>query len=198
MNCIFDIIYTFDNRIKVSNTTTANVRREFCEKVVQKIPSNHNFDLIAPIPETGRLYSNQIAKLSNIPHAEILSKGTQQRTTFLSQSERFKINVNHFKVDRDLIQNKNILLIDETIVTGQTLWLTRRQLLKDGATSVSCALIMPPVKWFCPFGKRDKKDTFYNINNNMRPRYNFHLIYPDEDSVKEIIYKYDFCDLCHF
>lgn len=198
MNCIFDIIYTYDNRIKVSNTTTGNIRNEFCKKIAEKIPVDHNFDIVAPIPETGKLYSKEIARLTNIPHLEILTKNTHQRTTLLSQSERFKINANHFEVESDLIQNKDILLVDETIVTGQTLWLVRRLLLKEGARSVSCALIMPPVKWLCPFGKRKKKEIFYNINSNMRPKYNFDLIYPDEKSAKEIITKYRFCDLCHF
>ena len=198
MNCIFDIIYTFDNRIKISNTTVGDVRREFCSKIVDKIPTDHNFDFVAPIPETGRLYSYEIAKLLNVPHMEVLSKDVQQRTTSLAQSERFKINVNNFIVNKKHVANKKIILVDETIVTGQTLWLTRRQLLKAGAASVTCALIMPPVKWCCPFGKRKVQETFYGMHNNMRPKYNFDLIYLEEESAKEIISKYHFCDLCHF
>ena len=199
MTCLFDVIYSFDGRVQVGEYSVSAIRNKLCAPISKKITAYgvEKFDFIAPIPQTGNLYAQTIADAVSLPCNHIITKPKDQRTTQLNYEERIALNAKIFEIDASYVAGKNILLIDETIVSGQTYWLLRRQLLKSGANYVSCAIVAPRVRWRCPFSHKVHERVSVNFERNLRSRIKHDILEPDMQDFEEIVSANFICMLCH-
>ncbi|MGN1433455.1 MAG: ComF family protein [Ruminococcus sp.] len=113
-----------------------------------------NFDLITCVPmhkkrliERGynqaELLAKECAKIMNIPYFDTLEKFRENREQHsIKASERAK-NVRgvYRTIDKELVTDKNILIIDDIITTGNTLGECAGTLIKSGCNSVNCAVL---------------------------------------------------------
>lgn len=112
------------------------------------------FDLITCVPmhrkrliERGynqaELLAKECAGIMNIPYFDTLEKFKENREQHsIKASERAK-NVKgvYRTIDKELVRNKNILIIDDIITTGNTLGECSGMLIKSGCNSVKCAVL---------------------------------------------------------
>lgn len=123
-------------------------------QVLRSFDPNLNFDFITSVPlskkrlqERGynqtELFTKRLANILKIKHKNFLVKtkdNLEQHT--LPANQRTKNVRGVYSVQKsDIIKNKNILLCDDIITTGNTIGECRRVLLEAGAQNILCAAI---------------------------------------------------------
>ena len=113
-----------------------------------------NFDLITCVPmhknrlidrgyNQAELLAKECAKIMNIPYLDTLEKFRENREQHsIKASERAKNVKGVYRIiDKELVRDKKILIIDDIITTGNTLGECAKILMKKGSKSVDCAVL---------------------------------------------------------
>ena len=89
------------------------------------------------------LLAKELSKLTGIPCAELLEKYKKNKPQHtLSRSRRFENVKGVYRViDKSVVKNKKILLIDDIMTTGNTIGQCAEMLKKAGCVNVSCAVV---------------------------------------------------------
>ena len=150
--CIFEHVYFArpDSIIDDLSVYKARLRmgEELAGRVVREFP-DHDIDVVIPIPDTSRTSALQVAYHLGVKYREGFIKNRYIGRTFIMpgqaervQSVRRKLNA----IDLEF-RNKNVLLIDDSIVRGTT----SKQIIKlareAGARKVYFASAAPPVRY---------------------------------------------------
>ena len=111
-------------------------------------------EAIVPVPMYGKkqrkrgynqaeLLARECAKIMNIPYFDTLEKFKENREQHsIKASERAKNVKGVYRIiDKELVCDKNILIIDDIITTGHTLGECAKILIKKGCKSVDCAVL---------------------------------------------------------
>ena len=151
--CIFEYVYFArpDSILDKISVYKARLRmgEELAGKIVRDFPE-HDIDVVIPIPDTSRTSALQVAYHLGVKYREGFIKNRYIGRTFImpgqeerAKSVRRKLNA----IDLEF-RNKNVLLVDDSIVRGTT----SRQIIKlareAGARKVYFASAAPPVR--CP------------------------------------------------
>ena len=150
--CIFEFVYLArpDSTLDGISVYQArlNLGEALAKRVVSTVPPSQ-IDVIIPIPESSRPSATQLAHLLGVPYREGFVKNRYVGRTFImpgqgvrKKSVRQKLNaiVSEFK-------DRNVLLVDDSIVRGTT---SREivQMARDaGARNVYLASAAPPVRY---------------------------------------------------
>jgi amidophosphoribosyltransferase len=150
--CIFEHVYFArpDSIIDDLSVYKARLRmgEQLAGKIVRDFP-DHDIDVVIPIPDTSRTSALQVAYHLGVKYREGFIKNRYIGRTFIMpgqaervQSVRRKLNA----IDLEF-RNKNVLLIDDSIVRGTT----SKQIIKlareAGARKVYFASAAPPVRY---------------------------------------------------
>lgn len=140
--------FKFNNRrqyaYQMAQMMAATIRREYPEE---------NFDLITYVPlhkerykERGynqcELLAKKLSRILGVPAVATLCKikNTKPQHTMQGTKEREKNVKNAYKIiNKDLVKNKKILLIDDIITTGHTLGECAKTLDKHKPSGIFCA-----------------------------------------------------------
>ncbi len=113
-----------------------------------------DIDYVGGVPDSGTPHAIGYANESKIPFARPFIKYTPTwPRSFMptSQKEREKIaNMKQIPV-HELIENKNLLFVDDSIVRGTQLRETVEFLYKNGAKSVHMRSACPPIMYCCKY-----------------------------------------------
>ncbi|CAB4928949.1 unannotated protein [freshwater metagenome] len=111
-------------------------------------------DLVIPVPESGRYAAIGYAQESGIPFAEGLVKNAYVGRTFIQPSQTIRQLGIRLKLNplRDVIAGKRLIVVDDSIVRGNTQRALVRMLREAGAREVHVRISSPPVKWPCFYG----------------------------------------------
>jgi len=150
--CIFEHVYFARPDSIIDNLSVYKARLRMGEqlagKIVREFP-DHDIDVVIPIPDTSRTAALQVAYHLGVKYREGFVKNRYIGRTFIMpgqaervQSVRRKLNA----IDLEF-RNKNVLLVDDSIVRGTT----SRQIIKlareAGARKVYFASAAPPVRY---------------------------------------------------
>lgn len=111
-------------------------------------------DIVAGVPDSGIAHAIGYANESGIPYARPFIKYTPTwPRSFMPtiQSKRNLIAKMKMLAVNDLIKNKSILLIDDSIVRGTQLHETTEYLYKNGAREVHIRPACPPLLYGCKY-----------------------------------------------
>ena len=111
-------------------------------------------DLVIPVPESGRYAAIGYAQESGIPFAEGLVKNAYVGRTFIQPSQSIRQLGIRLKLNplRDVIAGQRLIVVDDSIVRGNTQRALVRMLREAGAREVHVRISSPPVKWPCFYG----------------------------------------------
>lgn len=153
--CMFEWIYFANADSRIWSKSVYQMRLRFGELLGQYlVDKNLDIDVVVPVPDTSRPSAITISEALKKPYREVLIKNRYAQRTFMlnSQSEREKAVHLKMNVVKEEIQNKNILLVDDSIVRGTTSKKIIKMLKQNGAKKVilvsSCPAIIRP----CYFG----------------------------------------------
>jgi amidophosphoribosyltransferase len=111
-------------------------------------------DLVVPVPDTGMPAAIGYAAASGIPYTEGLIKNRYVHRTFIQPDDNLRQVGIRMKLNplTSVIKGKRLVVVDDSIVRGNT---TRRlvQMLFDaGAAEVHLRISSPPIQWPCYYG----------------------------------------------
>ncbi|MBN2087616.1 amidophosphoribosyltransferase [Candidatus Peregrinibacteria bacterium] len=153
--CIFEHIYFArpDSVLDEISVYKARIRMgKYLAKRIKK--ENIDIDVVMPVPDSARTAAMAMSEELGLPYREGLIKNRYIGRTFImpgqeirKKSIRYKLNPMKMEID-----GKKILLVDDSIVRGNT---SKKiiQVMKDaGAKKIYFASYAPPVKFPCLFG----------------------------------------------
>ena len=113
-----------------------------------------NSDIVMPVPETGNPCAAGFAAQSGLPLIPAIVKNHYVGRTFIKpeQSQRMEAVRIKLNVMRDLVQGKNVMVMEDSIVRGTTTKILVQKLKDAGAKRVSLAISSPPIKFPCFYG----------------------------------------------
>lgn len=104
-------------------------------------------------PFSGILVGQQYATNMEIPYQQIIVKQKNIRSFILKDDESRRQACYHkFKFNEDEIKGKNIILVDDSIVRGNTTRIMIQVLKELGANEIHIRIGAPPIKNPCYFG----------------------------------------------
>ena len=121
--CLFEYIYFSRLDSMIHDVSIYKSRFYMGKLLAEKIKKdNLEIDFIIPTPETSRVYAYGMSEDLNIPIQECIIKNRYINRTFIMENkDQIKENVKRkFSVIKEIVKNKNVLLIDDSIVRGNT------------------------------------------------------------------------------
>ncbi len=150
--CIFEYVYFARPDSILDNLSVYKARlrmgEELAGKIVRSFP-DHDIDVVIPIPDTSCTSALQVAYHLGVKYREGFIKNRYIGRTFImpGQEERRKSVRRKLNAIDLEFRNKNVLLVDDSIVRGTT----SKQIIKlareAGASKVYFASAAPPVRY---------------------------------------------------
>ena len=124
--CIFEWVYLAreESTMYGVNVYQSRVKMgEYLAEKIRKIIDIDQIDCIIPVPDTSKPVALEISKQLKKPYFEAITKNRYVNRTFImdSQKKRKKNIKRKLNVIQHLIQDKNILIVDDSIVRGNTI-----------------------------------------------------------------------------
>jgi len=150
--CIFEFIYFARPDSKIFGKSVYIARKNLGEKLAEELPFKG--DIVIPVPDSGNIAAIGLAGKLNIPFEMGFIRNHYVGRTFIKpfQASRelgVKIKLNAVP---EVIKNKDIIVVEDSIVRGTTSRLRIRELRKAGAKRVFMAISCPPIKYPCFYG----------------------------------------------
>ncbi|SFI58470.1 amidophosphoribosyltransferase [Celeribacter neptunius] len=150
--CIFEHVYFSRPDSILEGRSVYETRRQIGVELAKEAPVEA--DLVCPVPDSGTPAAIGFAHESGIPYGMGIIRNQYMGRTFIEPSEqirnmgvRLKLNVN-----RALIRDKRIILVDDSVVRGTTSRKIKDMLLDAGAAEVHFRIASPPTMWPCFYG----------------------------------------------
>ena len=125
--CIFEWIYLARAESVIYTISVYNMRlhmgKLLADNIKKEVSDISTYDYVIPIPDTSRPYALSIAYSLGIPYIEAIIKNRYiYRTFIMDTQEKRKHNLKRkLNVIPSLIQDKNIIIVDDSIVRGNTM-----------------------------------------------------------------------------
>ncbi|MDO8986853.1 MAG: amidophosphoribosyltransferase [Coriobacteriia bacterium] len=150
--CIFEFVYFARPDSLMYDCTLYEARRQMGAFLAKEAPVEA--DMVMGVPDSGVPAAVGFAQASGIPFGEGLVKNRYVGRTFISPSQYLRQQGIRLKLNplKHAIAGKRLVVVDDSIVRGNT---SRKlvQLLRDaGAAEVHMRITSPPVVWPCFYG----------------------------------------------
>lgn len=111
-------------------------------------------DIVVPVPDSGRSAAIGYAAVSGIPYGEGLIKNKYVGRTFIQPTQDLREAALKMKLNvlKEIVQDKRVVLIDDSIVRGTTSRKIVQMLKNGGAREVHLRISSPPVKYPSYYG----------------------------------------------
>ena len=171
-HCIFELIYFSRPDSTFKGFSIYHFRKELGRELAREAPVEA--DYVISVPDSGTPAAIGFAEELKLPFSEGLIKNRYVGRTFIQPSQMLRELGIRLKLNplRDIIAGKKIVVVDDSIVRGNTSKKIVKLLRDSGAKEVHMRISSPPVKWPC----------FYGIDIDSREQ----LIAAKTNSVEEI------------
>jgi len=148
--CLFEYVYLSRPDSIISGISVYKARLRMGEKLAQKLLAEfpqHDIDVVVPIPDTSRTAALALAHDINVPYLEGFVKNSYIGRTFImpGQEQRKKSVKQKLNAIEVVFKNKNVLLVDDSIVRGTTSKKVIEMAREAGAKKVYFASVAPEV-----------------------------------------------------
>ena len=150
--CIFEYVYLARPDSIIDNVSVYKARLRMGDKLADKLRRlrpDHDIDVVIPIPDTSRTSALQMANNLGLKYREGFIKNRYIGRTFImpgqqqrKKSVRQKLNAIELE-----FKDKNVLLVDDSIVRGTTSSQIIDMAREAGANKVYFASAAPPVRY---------------------------------------------------
>lgn len=218
--CIFEYIYFLNPNSIFEEISVADFRSKTGEYLAKKDfnsfyifnSKNKSEYCVIGAPSTGLISAKTYSEVLNLEYCpEILQKKEKANRTFIlnTNNKRIEACKNKYLFNQDLIKDRKIIIVDDSLVRGNTLKTINIILREYGAKEIHIRIASPPVISPCYFGIDipTREELFYNDpkyqNLNLEDKLQQmaidlkadSLVYLDLDDLKEI-YPGKFCSSC--
>ena len=150
--CLFEYVYLARPDTRIAERNVHQTRVEIGRRLAKECPADA--DLVIPVPESGTPAAVGYAEASGIPYGLGLVKNSYVGRTFIQPSQTLRQLGIRLKLNplREIVDGKRLVVVDDTIVRGNTQRALVRMLREAGAREVHVRISSPPVKWPCFYG----------------------------------------------
>ena len=150
--CVFEYVYLARPDAAIAGRSVYEARVEMGRQLARE--NSAEADVVIPVPESGTPAAVGFAEQSGIPFAHGFVKNSYVGRTFIQPSQTLRQLGIRLKLNalESVIRGKRIIVVDDSIVRGNTQRAVVRMLREAGAASVHVKISSPPVRWPCFYG----------------------------------------------
>jgi amidophosphoribosyltransferase len=150
--CVFEHVYLARADSTLGGQSVHQVRRALGAALAVEAPVDA--DLVIPVPDTAWSAAAGYAEASGIPFGEGLMKNRYVGRTFIQPSQTMRQLGIRIKLNplREAIRGLRLIVVDDSIVRGNTTKAIVAMLREAGAREVHVRITSPPVRWPCFYG----------------------------------------------
>ncbi|WP_345470437.1 amidophosphoribosyltransferase [Glutamicibacter ectropisis] len=150
--CVFEYVYLARPDAAIAGRSVYESRVEMGRQLARE--NNAEADIVIPVPESGTPAAIGYAEESGIPFTHGFVKNAYVGRTFIQPSQTLrqlgiKLKLNALET---VLRGKRVVVVDDSIVRGNTQRAVVRMLREAGAAEVHVKISSPPVKWPCFYG----------------------------------------------
>ena len=145
--CVFEYVYLARPDTTIAGRSVYESRVEMGRQLARE--HQVEADLVMPTPESGVPAAIGYAEQSGIPYGNGLVKNAYVGRTFIQPSQTIRQLGIRLKLNplKSVVAGKRLIVIDDSIVRGNTQRALVRMLREAGAKEVHVRISSPPVKW---------------------------------------------------
>jgi len=163
--CLFEYVYLARPDSILNKQLVHQVRQRSGELLAHESPVKA--DLVVAVPDSGTSAAIGYSKASGIPYGEVLIKNRYIGRTFIQPEQHIREMGVRIKFNplKEIVKEKKIIIIDDSIVRGTTIKKIVKMLRSCGAKKIHIRVCSPPVTNPCYFGidTPDKKQLIASI-----------------------------------
>jgi amidophosphoribosyltransferase len=150
--CVFEYVYLARPDATIAGRSVHQARVEMGRRLAMEYPVEA--DLVIPVPESGTPAAIGYAEASGIPYGQGFVKNSYVGRTFIQPSQTLRQLGIRLKLNalETVIRGKRLVVVDDSIVRGNTQRAQIRMLREAGAAEIHVRISSPPVKWPCFYG----------------------------------------------
>jgi amidophosphoribosyltransferase len=150
--CVFELIYFARPDSYIYNKNLYEVRHKMGEQLANEAPADA--DIVISVPDSGTPAAVGFSSASRIPYAEGFIKNRYIGRTFIQPSQDIREIGVRLKLNplKDMINGKKIVVVDDSIVRGNTSRQIVKMLYQAGAKEIHMRISSPPIKNPCFYG----------------------------------------------
>ena len=153
--CLFEWVYFARPDSYIDNVNVYDCRVNLGRYLAEEIKKlNLDIDVVVPVPDSARDAAIEIARHLNLKYREALVKNRYIGRTFIMPADQErKTSVRHkLNPIPSELEGKNVLLIDDSIVRGNTSRSIIELVRECGAKKVYFGSYSPPLRYPCVYG----------------------------------------------
>ena len=160
--------------------------------------------IVSSIPQTATTSAKVYAKTLELEYYQFIQKNKNVNRTFIitDSGERTNYSREKYIIDGDKVRNKNIILVDDSIVRGTTLKTLVKILKEYSPKSIHIRVTSPPITNTCNLGIDipTREELIYNTYNSEKKLQDYLNVdsvkYLDVESLKSIFGDKGMCMGC--
>ncbi len=163
--CVFEYVYFARPDSRFDGREVADSRQRMGEILAEEAPAEA--DVVIPVPDSGIMAAVGYSRRSGIPFAEGLIKNRYVGRTFIQPTDTMRQLGLRLKLNPlpSVIEGKRVVVIDDSIVRGNTARKLVKILFEAGAKEVHFRVSSPPITGPCYYGiDMDTKDQLVGAN----------------------------------
>jgi amidophosphoribosyltransferase len=150
--CVFEQIYFSRPDSRLDGSVVQQVRGRMGEILFREAPVDA--DLVISVPDSGNPAANGFARASGIPQDDGLIKNRYVARTFIQPGQELRKHGLRLKFNPlpEIIEGQRVVVVDDSIVRGNTTRQIVRMLRDAGALEVHLRISAPPIRHPCHYG----------------------------------------------
>ncbi len=153
--CVFEYIYFAREDSIIHNRLVANERVRMGRSLARTFQKTGlSPDIVIDVPSSAYFFASGLAEELGVPYRRGLAKNNHIGRSFItpSQTQRERLVRQKLNAIRDVIRDKKIAVVDDSIVRGTTSKRLVKLLRQAGAKEVYFVSASPPIKYPCIYG----------------------------------------------
>jgi amidophosphoribosyltransferase len=150
--CVFEYVYLARPDTTINGRVVYDSRVEMGRQLAREYAVEA--DLVIPTPESGTPAAIGYSQESGIPFGHGLVKNAYVGRTFIQPSQTIRQRGIRLKLNplKEVIRGKRIVVVDDSIVRGNTQRALVQMLREAGAAEIHIRISSPPITWPCFYG----------------------------------------------
>jgi amidophosphoribosyltransferase len=150
--CVFEYIYFARPDSKMAGTVLQAARARMGEILWREAPVGA--DLVIPVPDSGNAAARGLARAAGLPQDDGFIKNRYVARTFIQPGQELRRHGLRLKFNplREVVAGKRLIVVDDSIVRGNTMPGIVQMLRDAGAAEVHVRISSPPIKHPCHYG----------------------------------------------
>ncbi len=166
-SCIFEYVYFARPDSVLDGEVVYHARRQMGRILAQEAPADA--DMVLGVPDSGIPPALGYAEESGIPYSDGIVKNRYVGRTFIQPTQEMRQMGIRIKLNplTSMIRGKRLVVIDDSIVRGNTSKKLVEMLRDAGAAEIHMRIVSPEVLWPCFYGiDTDTRDQLISANMN--------------------------------